>query len=54
MEDIIIKNLLKIFVILSIPFMFGNCLREDQLRLPFQTCTPKEIGDGWEIATPAS
>jgi len=30
-----------------------SCLKEDPLKVPFQSFTPARLGDGWEIASPA-
>ena len=33
--------------------IFGSCLKDDLLKVPFQSFTPANLGDGWEIAEPA-
>jgi len=47
------KNLKILLVIVSCSITFNACLKEDPLKMPFQTYTPLEMSDGWEIATPA-
>lgn len=38
--------------ILSI-LLFTSCLKEDELKKPFQTFKPIQMGDGWQISTPS-
>ena len=35
-------------------FILVSCLTSDPLKLPFQSYIPQNLGDGWEIADPAS
>ena len=32
--------------------IFASCLKDDPLKVPFQSFSPAHLGDGWEIATP--
>ena len=40
-------------LIIIIPFVLASCLKEDPLKIPFQSYTPASLDDGWEIAEPA-
>jgi len=42
----------KLFVILVISLLFSTCLTDDPIKLPFQSYTPPNLGDGWSIAAP--
>jgi CubicO group peptidase (beta-lactamase class C family) len=53
MEDFIMRKLTTTLIIL-LPFILASCLKEEPLKIPFQTYSPLDIGDGWEIAEPAS
>ena len=33
--------------------IFVSCLKDDPLKVPFQSFSPAHLGDGWEIAEPA-
>lgn len=33
-----------------ITVLFSSCLREDDIKLPFESLTPMELNDGWEIS----
>ena len=35
-------------------FLLASCLKEDPLKIPFQSYSPASLDDGWEIAEPAS
>jgi len=39
-------------VLLAAVVLCCSCLREPELKLPFDDFTPAESGDGWEISTP--
>jgi len=52
MENSIMKNLKILLVITVCSLVFNACLKEDPLKIPFQTYTPLEMSDGWEIAKP--
>jgi CubicO group peptidase (beta-lactamase class C family) len=57
MEGIIMRKFtIKKYAILAIilPFILASCLKEDPLKIPFQSYSPPDIGDGWEIAEPAT
>jgi len=54
MNKFIMNKLLAVFFILLTSLLSTTCLLDDPLKLPFQTYVPQNIGDGWEIATPAS
>jgi CubicO group peptidase (beta-lactamase class C family) len=57
MENIIMRKLTKIkYAIFTIvfPFILISCLKEDPIKIPFQSYIPVSLDDGWEIAEPAS
>lgn len=35
-------------------FIFTSCLREDDVKLPFETLTPTDMNDGWKVASPGT
>ena len=51
MENIILK--IKIMVVFLFAAVLTSCLKEDDLKIPFETYVPKEINDGWELSTPS-
>jgi CubicO group peptidase (beta-lactamase class C family) len=56
MEDSIMKKIIilrNLFIVTVCSLVFNACLKEDSLKMPFQTYTPPDMADGWEIATPA-
>jgi CubicO group peptidase (beta-lactamase class C family) len=56
MEDIIMRKLTNIkcaFLLIVFSSVLTSCLKEDLLKIPFQSYTPVSLGDGWEIAEPA-
>ena len=56
MEDVIVRKSEKvIYTILITVFtvIFASCLTDDPLKIPFQSFSPPNLADGWEIATPA-
>ena len=55
MEGVIMRNLTKIkCTILIFSFILASCLKDDTLKIPFQSYLPADLSDGWEIAEPAS
>jgi len=46
------KNIIKIVLYFGALLLFSSCLKEDELKLPFTTYSPKEIYDGWNISMP--
>ena len=46
------KKVSAFFLILLFSFLSITCLTDDPLKIPFQSFTPVNLGDGWEIATP--
>ena len=40
-------------LIVFFSIIFASCLKEDPLKLPFQSFSPANLGDGWEIAEPS-
>jgi CubicO group peptidase (beta-lactamase class C family) len=57
MGDVIMKKpkaISHIIFITTIILVLTSCLMSDPLKLPFQSFTPQNFGDGWEIADPAS
>jgi CubicO group peptidase (beta-lactamase class C family) len=57
MENIIMRKLTKLkyaILILTFTLILVSCLKDDPLKIPFQSYTPSALGDGWEIAEPAS
>ena len=46
------KNLKLLLVITVFSFAFSACLKDDPIKIPFQTYTPIDMSDGWEIAKP--
>jgi CubicO group peptidase (beta-lactamase class C family) len=56
MEDSIMQKIKisrNLLIIMVYSLAFSACLKEEPLKMPFQTYTPFEMSDGWEIATPA-
>jgi len=51
MENIILK--IKLFVFILFCMTLTSCLKEDVLKVPFETYVPKNINDGWELSTPS-
>ncbi|MCL2290056.1 MAG: beta-lactamase family protein [Bacteroidetes bacterium] len=51
MEDIILK--IKLFAVIIFCICLTSCLKEDKLKLPFESYVPKQLNDGWELSTPA-
>jgi len=51
MENIILK--IKLFTVITFCVIATSCLKEDNLKLPFETFVPKNINDGWELSTPS-
>jgi len=43
----------KAILILFFSYLFGSCLTETPLKVPFQSYTPLNLSDGWNIANPA-
>ena len=41
-----------LFAVTACFCMFNSCLKEDPIKVPFQTFAPVEMADGWKIATP--
>jgi len=50
MENIILK--IKLFTVIAFCIILASCLKEDPLKLPFETYVPKKLNDGWELSTP--
>ena len=46
------KNLKLLLFIALCSFAFSACLKDDPIKIPFQTYTPIDMSDGWEIAKP--
>jgi CubicO group peptidase (beta-lactamase class C family) len=38
---------------LLLVLLFTSCLKEDDLKKPFKSFTPRQMNDGWELSTPA-
>jgi CubicO group peptidase (beta-lactamase class C family) len=56
MEDIIMKKSKKIKYVILITlssFILASCLKNDPMKLSFQSYLPHNLDDGWEIAEPA-
>jgi CubicO group peptidase (beta-lactamase class C family) len=56
MEDIIMKNLGKVKQVILITifsFFLVSCLKDDPMKIPFQSYSPYSLDDGWGIAEPA-
>jgi CubicO group peptidase (beta-lactamase class C family) len=51
MENIILK--IRLFAIIVFCIFLVSCLKEDNLKLPFETYVPKQLNDGWELSTPS-
>jgi CubicO group peptidase (beta-lactamase class C family) len=43
------KNVMILFGMLFL----ASCLKEEELKMPFQSFLPEQLNDGWEISTPA-
>jgi CubicO group peptidase (beta-lactamase class C family) len=55
MEDFIMKIPgVNKYIILTITVLFilSSCLKDEQMKIPFQSYTPQNLGDGWDIAEP--
>jgi len=50
MEKIILK--IKICTIFLLCIILTSCLKEPELKLPFNTFVPANLNDGWELSTP--
>ncbi|MDR0206531.1 MAG: beta-lactamase family protein [Bacteroidales bacterium] len=55
MEDSIMRKRIVVYIALigSFSVLFVSCLKDDLLKVPFQSYAPVYLGDGWEIAEPA-
>jgi CubicO group peptidase (beta-lactamase class C family) len=56
MEDIIMwkkRTVVYVTLIVFFSIIFASCLKDDPLKIPFQSFSPAHLGDGWEIAEPA-
>lgn len=42
----------QITIILILCFLLSSCLKEDELKKPFVSFVPEQIGDGWHISDP--
>ena len=40
-------------LIILLPFVLASCLKDGPMKIPFQTYSPHNLADGWEIAEPA-
>jgi len=42
------------YVILTVvfPFILASCLKDDPMKIPFESYSPYNLGDGWEISEP--
>ena len=49
MRTKILKILIAFFLI-----ALTSCLKEDPLKIPFQSFSPADLGDGWDVAAPAT
>jgi CubicO group peptidase (beta-lactamase class C family) len=57
MEDNIMQKQgkIKLAVLITIfSFILASCLKDDPIKVPFQSYIPASLGDGWEIAEPAT
>jgi CubicO group peptidase (beta-lactamase class C family) len=57
MENVIVKKseTTSYVILVTIIFLISvSCLTEDPLKIPFQSYSPDNLGDGWEITDPAS
>ena len=55
MEDIIMNKMTKIkYTVLTLTFSFilASCLKDEPMKIPFQSFSPHNLGDGWELAEP--
>jgi CubicO group peptidase (beta-lactamase class C family) len=56
MEDIIMRTpekIKQIILITIFSFILVSCLKDNPLKIPFQSYSPISLDDGWEIADPA-
>jgi len=56
MEIVIMRKLRKtkhVLLITVCSFILASCLKNEPMKIPFQGYSPHNLGDGWEIATPA-
>lgn len=42
-----------LIVITLLAIMFFSCLTDPDIKLPFESYTPEQLNDGWELSTPA-
>jgi len=47
------EKIKQIILIALFSLTLTSCLKEDSIKIPFQSYTPVNLGDGWEIAEPA-
>lgn len=43
----------RIVIFIMSMLLCTSCLKEDELKKPFETFAPNQIGDGWQISTPS-
>jgi CubicO group peptidase (beta-lactamase class C family) len=55
MENIIMKksSIKYAVTVILFPCILASCLKDDSLKIPFQSYSPANLNDGWEIAAPA-
>jgi len=46
-------NMKKLFLFSIVLLSLSGCLTDAPLKMPFQTFTPPNLGDGWDIASPS-
>ena len=42
------------FIFILFTFILSSCLKEEELKRPFESYIPKQINDGWKISDPAA
>jgi len=56
MEDIIMRkqrNIKLVLLITVFSLILASCLKDDTMKIPFQSYSPQSLGDGWEVAEPS-
>ena len=47
------KKIIQVLLITVFSFILVSCLKDDPMKIPFQSYSPQNLEDGWEIAEPA-
>ena len=52
MEDSIMREIKYVILTVVFPFILASCLKDDPMKIPFESYSPYNLGDGWEISEP--